>query len=107
MKRKKDWIKVGEIGVDAGICWVGDPCYVLHTSAPKAIGRDWLQFCDLLRSGAGSEGATQFNYDMGHAGLGVVVPTGYGDGTYPVYVQKNEAGRVVAVMVDFDAEEED
>jgi hypothetical protein len=31
---------IGEIGVDAGLCWIGDPCYILHTDQPpKAIGK--------------------------------------------------------------------
>jgi hypothetical protein len=41
--------QVGEIGIDAGLCWVGDPCYVLHTDQPpKAIGKSWEEFCDIL-----------------------------------------------------------
>ena len=41
--------QIGEIGVDAGLCWIGDPCYILHADpAPRAIGKDWEEFCDLL-----------------------------------------------------------
>lgn len=95
---KKDWETVGEIGVDAGICWIGDPCYILHTKPkPKAIGKTWHEFCEKLDSNH-----TQFNYDLGHAGLGVCVSTGYGDGTYPVEVRKNSEGRVMEVRVKFD-----
>lgn len=31
------------------------------------------------------EDEPQMNYARGHSGLGVVAPTSYGDGTYPVY----------------------
>ena len=74
----KKWQKIGEIGVDAGLCWIGDPCYVLHEK-PNAIGKDWDDFCRMLE-----DQTTQFNYDLGHPGLGVCVQTGHGDGTYDV-----------------------
>jgi Protein of unknown function (DUF4241) len=97
------WEKVGEIGVDAGLCWVGDPCYILHRkpgTEPKDLGKTWPEFCDKL--GDDYPTAKQFNYDLGHPGLGVAVSTGYGDGSYPVYVKKNDEGRIVGVMVKFD-----
>ena len=46
--REEDWEEVGVIGVDAGLCWIGDPCYVLHRQgekAPEDIGKDWGEFC--------------------------------------------------------------
>lgn len=105
MRRYDGWERVGEIGVDAGLCWVGDPCYILHktkATTPKGIGKNWGDFCDLLE-----DKATQFNYDRGHAGLGVCVSTGYGDGTYPVFIKRNHEGRVAEVKVVFDGMEED
>lgn len=90
------WQKVGEIGVDAGICWIGDPCYVFHkASPPDAIGKDWHDFCDKLTFLSHNEYAQQFG-----SGLGVCVSTGYGDGTYPVEV-KIKDGRVKEVRVKF------
>lgn len=94
----KNWEKVGVIGVDAGICWIGDPCYILHTEkSPKSIGADWADFCRKLRDGMN----TSFSHDSGHEGLGVVVSTGFGDGVYPVYVEKDKYGRVMEVRVSF------
>jgi len=46
----------------------------------------------------------QFCYAAGHPGLGVCVSTRDGDGTYPVYVEKDAQGQVVAVTVRFDGE---
>lgn len=92
------WKTIGTIGVDAGLCWVGDPCYILGGDRPKSIGKDWPEFCDLL----GGEYPTQksFSYDMGHEGLGVCFSTGYGDGSYPVKA-KFEDGRIKEIKIKF------
>ena len=98
---------IGEIGVDAGLCWIGDPCYILHTDTPpKAIGKDWAEFCILLEN-SHYPTARQFDYDLGHPGLGVVVSTGYGDGTYPVFAEFNNEGRVASVTVEFISRDEE
>ena len=97
--------QIGEIGVDAGLCWIGDPCYILHKEQPpQAIGRDWSEFCDTLDH---KNEFRQFDYDLGHPGLGVVVSTGYGDGTYPVYAEFNEDGRIAKVWVEFIGEDDE
>jgi len=99
---------IGEIGVDAGLCWVGDPCYILHRKhPPKAIGKDWGEFCDILHKGEQYPTAKQFCYDLGHPGLGVVVETGYGDGVYPVCAELNDEGRITRLWVEFIADEKD
>jgi hypothetical protein len=93
--------QIGEIGVDAGLCWIGDPCYILHTDQPpKAIGTNWDEFCDILHQDCQYPTCKQFAYNLGHAGLGVV-STGYGDGVYPVYAEFNDEGRVAKVWVEF------
>ena len=92
------WEQIGVIGVDAGLCWLGDPCYVLHTDkTPKSIGKNWSEFCDIITK----KDNHQFNYDAGHPGLGVVVSTGYGDGCYPVEIRRNDEGRIAEVRVKF------
>ena len=96
---------IGQVGVDAGLIWIGDPCYVLHTeNPPKSIGKDWGDFCDKLHKNA-DEHSTSFNFDMGHEGLGVCVSSGYGDGLYPVYAQISDEGkfgkRVKSVTIKF------
>ena len=105
MSKNKYWEKIGSVGVDAGLLWLGDPCYILHVKAdeiPKELGKTWNEFCDNLYGDSINQTKHQFNYDLGHPGLGVCVPTGYGDGEYSVYVQKNKEGRVMKVLVDFD-----
>lgn len=90
--------RIGEITVDAGLCWIGDPCYILHKEQmPKSVGQHWSHFCSIMRDAS----AKQFNHDPGRAGLGVAVSTGYGDGVYPVYAEFDEQGRVTMVCAVF------
>ena len=100
--------KIGVIGVDAGLCWLGDPCYIISEDATKKWPK-WLDFCDSIDQ-TKYPTAQQYNYPMGHPGLGVLVSTGWGDGVYPVYAEIEE-GRVKSVTVDFfggeDEDEED
>lgn len=98
------WEQVGKIGVDAGLCWIGDPCYCVTPDSDEHPAQTWDEFCDKLGD---DHKHKQWNYKRGHAGLGVTVETGYGDGTYPVYVKKNRHGRVVEVKVCFDEQEDD
>ena len=96
-KKSGKWEKVGDIGVDAGLCWLGDPCYILHAKPmPVEVGKDWGDFCDRIKG----RDTAQFRFDLGHAGLGVVVSTGWGDGCYPVEVRRVD-GRIAEVRVRF------
>jgi hypothetical protein len=95
---------LGHIGVDAGIVWIGDPCYIMHREErglPSTVGKNWHEFCDKL----GDDFSTSFNYEAGHEGLGVCTSTYWGDGTYPVigFFEKEGRGSVrpVCIMVDF------
>lgn len=96
--RNESWERVGEIGVDAGIVMVGDPCYVNATDHPI---KNWPKFCDSLVGDT-----TQLNYRHGSAGLGVVVSSGYGDGVYPVYIRR-EKGVIAEMKVVFVGEDDE
>ena len=99
------WTKIGTIGVDAGLCWVGDPCYIMHCSGdfPKSLGKNWNEFCDTLGDDNGNHlNHKSYNFDLGHEGLGCVVSTGWGDGSYPVEIRLDEeTGRVAELRVRF------
>ena len=107
-KQKAETRQIGLVGVDSGLIWVGDPCYIIgkdEKTAYKETGTSWSDFCDGLRKKQGIDTSNykpyaQFNYDMGHAGLGVCTESGIGDGTYPVFAEIVD-GRVAKIWVDF------
>lgn len=102
---QKFWQHAGDIGVDAGLCWIGDPCYCVTPDSNNHPAETWSAFCDKIRD---MTHAQQFNYKLGHPGLGVCVSTGWGDGHYPVYIRLNDEGRVAEARVVFiDESEED
>lgn len=94
--RKEEWKLAGEIGVDAGLCWIGDPCYCVTPDANEHPAKTWPEFCKLMRD----LDVRQFNYRKGHPGLGVCVETG-GDGCYPVFIKRNREGQITEVKVKF------
>jgi len=87
---------LGHISIDAGICWLGDPCYVLPDGCDNNPGADWSVFCNTLEVVTNPGEPTTHNFD----GIGVCVGTGYGDGEYPVTAEI-KGGRVMSVTVDF------
>lgn len=67
---------IGRIGVDAGLVWIGDPCYIIHADRnhlSSELGRTWLEFCDTITD----KPYYEFNE-------GVVTSTLHGDGQYDV-----------------------
>ena len=100
MKKNKNWEEIGVIGVDAGLCWLGDPCYCVTPDADNHPAKTWKEFCRKLNDDE-KGGTKQWNYSKGHAGLGVTVHTGYGDGEYPVFVKRNKEGRISEVKIKF------
>lgn len=87
--------------VDAGLIWIGDPCYVLGDDASHRV-HDWGEFCGKLDDNHASE-------PLGD-GMGVAISSGYGDGAYEVELELSDEGvwgeRVKKVTITFigDAE---
>ena len=99
---------IGHIGVDAGLCWIGDPCYVLPDDGSQRENvQDWDEFCNIM---AGHQHVS-FDYSMGHEGLGVCVSTGYGDGYYPVVAEiiddPDWGRRIKSVTITFIKDDEE
>lgn len=100
-------VQIGTVGVDAGLCYLGDPCYVIG----KELGRmEWGEFLDKMYESdpVNRDNAMHWtvsapfpNPAAGEFRAGIVVSTGYGDGEYPVFAEINDEGRVMSVTVRF------
>lgn len=115
------WELAGRFVVDAGLCWVGDPCHI-----PLDRLADWPGFCDWFhdrdhdRRGTGTVPLPpdRPHWAVAYGGVaGVVVTTGIGDGFYDVEVRRTQDavfGERIAELrirflddLRFDDEEED
>ena len=106
---------IGTIGVDAGMCYLGDPCYIAHTplghTGDDPDDTHWREFLhgisdpdtDYMSSHANVMGALPSGFPIR---AGVCVHTGWGDGEYPVYVTRNKEGRIASVTIEFITDEE-
>jgi hypothetical protein len=97
LKTEQRWKTIGEISVDAGMAMVCDPCYLAPDAGRPHPAHDWGEFCNAM-------GKSHFMELP--AGQGVVVRTGYGDGSYPVQVRLNREGRVAEMRVLFIEDDE-
>lgn len=105
-------VRIGRVNVDAGLIWIGDPCYVMGEGAP-AWARKWTgegSFCNMLDDIAlarRDDDPLANTYPIGNGAGGIAVNTAYGDGTYPVYAKMNDYGTILSVTVEFDEDGED
>lgn len=133
------WVRVGSVSVDSGTVMVVDPCYVLRDKRnedkgedngleySKALGfdlpeddprytyrRDEAQKAgDYLSAFALGTDVSEFN-PKGIMEYGFFFPSGYGDGSYPIWAKIYDEGqwgeRVGGIYVDFglgDPKDED
>ena len=84
--------KTEQIAVDAGVVWIGDPCYVLGDDASHRV-KDWQDFCNKI-------GNDSVSTPLGER-TGVCVSSGHGDGTYEVNIEQDQHGIVTRVVIDF------
>ena len=107
------WVEVGKIGVDAGMCWLGDPCYFVKDSRRDEWGmkddrpdyiKDYMKFLDKLYK-LEKRGVAVWPFTKGHDGFGVTVSSGGSDGLYPVYVKRSKEGLVGEVRIVFIPED--
>ena len=76
------WKYMGNAAVDSGTLMVGDPCYFIGSgSIAQETYKDWGGFLDKTKMCE----KPQLKFKSNVAGMGVVAPTAYGDGVYPVY----------------------
>jgi len=96
---------VGHFSVDSGQAMIGDPCYLDEWNTNK--DEEWnLEGKENQYSYQGAS-ATTLKMDAGTLGdsTAVVLSTGYGDGTYPVYVHYSEDGRILMALIDMSGDE--
>jgi hypothetical protein len=106
------WESAGTISVDAGCVMVGDPCYTQGRDATSAV-ETWQEFLERTwpeSFGAAAEhgphtAMSDVAQAIGGSGVGIVVSSGYGDGQYPVFVRRNDEGRVAELRVVFIGED--
>lgn len=79
----------GGVWVDSGTLMIVDPCYVDE-------GFDYNEWGDRI----------DFENDKvpGPVRGSYAMSTRWGDGTYPVYVKRDQDGRITAMLVDTDPE---
>lgn len=99
--------EIGVVGVDSGQIVITDPAYIDseweqedydgNERKPKN-NFSYNACCQKTVKGLGG----QLNYRLGHAGVGVVTSSGYGDGCYPVIATIDKStGRVKSIRVEF------
>lgn len=98
--------QIGTVFVDAGLIWVGDPCYVMGDDASNRV-TDWDEFCKVLEKSGQFNPKQNCSAPLG-PGIGLAISSGYGDGEYPVFIETIKDGsgeRVKSVTIEFIGEE--
>jgi hypothetical protein len=105
MNPMKDLELAGYVGVDSGQVIVGDPCYLNEWDTNQDEPFSTLDQKGLY-SYMGACEATLSDDGFGslNNGLAVALSSGYGDGNYPVYVKRNDDGRIALAIIDFTGE---
>lgn len=95
---------VGTVYVDSGCIMVGDPCYTATNDASSRVEK-WGEFSDRIFDDKNKR-ASGVSEPVG-TGIGLVVDSGYGDGSYPVTITRNSEGRIASVTVTFIGDEDE
>jgi len=85
-----EWVQIGEVGVDAGLMMIGDPCYVTHPDPANALIEDWDKLCAHVFEETNQihgQVACEVPFVAGHSGAAVITSTGFGDGSYEVFAK--------------------
>ena len=116
-----EWTHIGTVGVDAGMLYLGDPCYIRRTPLGRSDESGDEEAIEKFGVRPGEEAWREFLKQIATPGkdyldrastvmgklpnghpfpAGMVCTTGWGDGEYDVWAQIKD-GRVARVMVDF------
>lgn len=108
-KSKEDLYEeeIGVVGVDSGQIVICDPCYIdseweQEEYTGNGTPKHNFSYNACCEKTAGDKETGQLNFKLGHAGVGVVTRSGYGDGVYPVIATIDKtSGRVKSIRVEF------
>jgi len=101
MKREK----IGKVLVDSGLLMIIDPCYIIDAGWTKDVvpingkffhSQKYLNMVDKMSP---IRGDNKQNLEIDG---GLVSTTFIGDGTYPVYYNKDEKGDVKEIIISLD-----
>tara|TARA_B100000315_G_C14539919_1_gene570366 strand:- start:1347 stop:1685 length:339 start_codon:yes stop_codon:yes gene_type:complete len=96
--KNEELTHIGSFGVDSGMTWIGDPCYIIHSDEKNnELGEDWGDLCSIIHD---EKLPKSFNYNLGHEGLGVMTSTHNGDGKYKVF-SIGDKERPQGIIIDF------
>ena len=87
-------VKLGTVGVDAGLLMIIDPCYVKDLKEIHGSDEGWSKFVEHIYSKGNDT-----SKGIALAG-GLTFASGYGDGEYTVYGYKDEDGCIIKVEID-------
>ena len=97
------WEPIGEIAVDSGMVWIGDPVYGLVPSSKEAA-TDWQPFVDkAIEAGFTENGYAPYERRENTGSLGLAIQAGGSTGIFPVAVRRDpETGLVVELRIGFE-----
>lgn len=109
---------IGHIGVDSGQMMLTDPCYIESSwdsndeeFAVDASDRETPEHSNFSYAGACNTTLAKPSAGILDSGMGAVCSSGFGDGSYPVYVEYSDEGawgtRVKSMTIVFIGEDED
>jgi hypothetical protein len=93
--------EVGYVTVDAGLMYLGDPCYL---AGPKENPfENWSDFCDVaLDPGVTPDpNLIPIPHTAGAPGKGIVIGGFGGDGIFPVFIKRGKSGLVKEIVIKF------
>ena len=83
---------IGVIGVDSGTVCIGDTVYM------KDYSED--DFINILENF--ENGINKIPFFEGNAGKAIIISQFGGDGTYDVYVNRNDKGLIKQIVINFE-----
>jgi hypothetical protein len=97
---------IGYFGVDSGQIIIGDPCYLDQFITEELFSADLPQPYPYSYNGACSATCSKKGAGVLANGNAIAVSTGYGDGSYPVYIERDHNGRIIEITISFDGSHE-